>query len=88
VFVGNTASDTVTEIDARTKKVLATIPVGRAPKSKGSFISPRVSGLRRFPRLLEPCYESLERGIATQRQKQRVFLIPGKARKASIGSAH
>jgi len=31
--VGNTASDTVTEIDAQ-KKVLATIPVGRAPKAK------------------------------------------------------
>jgi YVTN family beta-propeller protein len=32
VFVSNAAADTVTAIDARTKKVLATIPVGRAPK--------------------------------------------------------
>jgi YVTN family beta-propeller protein len=32
VFVSNSAADTVTAIDARTKRVLATIPVGRAPK--------------------------------------------------------
>ena len=32
VFVSNSASDTVTAIDGRSKRVLATIPVGRAPK--------------------------------------------------------
>jgi YVTN family beta-propeller protein len=32
VFVSNTVSNTVTAIDARTKRVLATIPVGKAPK--------------------------------------------------------
>ncbi len=32
VFVSNASADTVTAIDAHTKRVLATIPVGRAPK--------------------------------------------------------
>jgi len=31
-FVSNTASNTVTAMDAQTKRVLATIPVGKAPK--------------------------------------------------------
>jgi YVTN family beta-propeller protein len=32
VFVSNSAADSVTAIDARSKRVVATIPVGRAPK--------------------------------------------------------